>query len=300
MLTGTDMIKILNEYSNLLVAISTIVLAIITAFYVVYTKRMLKEMIKAREDDKRPYLVVDVFATDRVFHLAVQNIGKTSAQNVLFTFDKTVEVRWKKLNDLPLFKDELDEFLPDKEFVFMLGADHLFLSDAKDETKYPSVFTISVAYTYFDGSRKDRQNFKINLEKYRHTKQRPNELVKMQSELGEKITKTMESLAASLEKLSKVEAITSPSGLDISHGSLYKLSTLLGSKHKVKFNLNLVTVSELMEIFYIKTDLGEKIIEQREVKGLFESYDDLKTIEGMTDDIIEAIKEQTFISNPYF
>lgn len=296
------MIEVLNNYSNFAVALFTLLLVLVTIVYAVFTRQMVKEMQATRQADLRPYLIIDSIVIGRMFYLVIKNNGKTAAEKVSFKFDKSVENIWKKkIEELPLFKGGMTFFPPGKEFVVTLGPTYFFLSNKKEEIKYPSNFTIIVEYSYFNKI-KTTESTTIDLEEYMDTRSYPNEMVKSLETLDGTLKKGLDSIAKSAEKLSKIEAIASPSGLDISHGTVNRILEIFNenAKYKIKLNLNLATLPELVNFLEIELKTLEKILEKRYENGYFESFDELKDVEGMTDDLIEKLKKQTFICNPHF
>lgn len=296
------MIEVFNNYSNFAVAFFTLLLVLVTIVYAVFTRQMVKEMQVTRQADLRPYLIIDTIIIGQMFYLVIKNNGKTTAEKVNFKFDRSIENMWKKkIEELPLFKEGIAFFPPGKEFVVTLGPTYLFLSNKKEEIKYPSNFTIIVKYSYFDKI-KTTESTAINLEEYMDTRSYPNEIIKSLETLDGTLRKGLESIAKSAEKLSKIEAIASPSGLDISHSTVYRILEIFNenAKHKIKLNLNLATLSELVDFLEIETKTLEKILEKRYEKGYFESFDELKDVEGMTDELLEKLEKQTFICNPRF
>ncbi len=177
----------------------------------------------------------------------------------------------------------------------------MFLSNKKEEIKHPSNFTIIVEYSYFDKF-KTTESTVINLEEYMNTSSYPNEMVKSLETLNETLKKGLDSIITSAEKLSKIEAIASPSGLDISHSTVNRILEIFNkeAKHKIKLNLNLATLSELVDFLEIEPKTVEKVLEKRYEKGYFESFDELKNVEGITDELLEKLEKQTFICNPRF
>lgn len=295
------MVEILNQYANLLIALLTGILVFTTIAYAYFTWRIVKETQLNREADLRPYLIISTVAIGQMFYLIIKNTGKTAARKVSFKFDKSVENIWKKkIDELPLFQDGIAFFPPCKEYVVVLGQSGLFLGEKRDNIKHPSTFTIFVEYLYLNKKQTCEETI-INLEEYMHTTPQPNEIVKSIEKLNENLTKGLDQLTKSAEKMAKIEALVSPSGLDISQGTMYQLSEIFNEKgkQKIKFNLNLSTISELVCFLEIEPQLAEKILERREWNQFFKSFDELKEIEGMTDAVLEKIIRQTFLCNPY-
>ncbi len=297
-----EVINYLNKYSNLVMALMSILLFLVTFAYAIFTRRMLKEMRLAREADLRPYLLIDVFHVDTIFYLLLKNSGRTAAKNVKFNLDKTVEVIFnKKLNEMPLFKHGVTIFPPEKEFIIKLGSAYMFLGEERNEARHPSRFEIIVEYSYLNGL-KTKETVVINLQEFFQTNPRPDAVAKSIKELSDTINKSLNSIAQSSEKLSRIEEIFSPTGINISQGSLYRLAEVIreSSKDKIRFDLNLSTLMELVELLGIDLKIAENILTKRWSDGYFRSFDDLKDIEGVTDEVIDSLKKQTFICTPNF
>ena len=297
------MLPILNQYSNLIVAGTTAILVVVTICYAVFTRRLVKEMIKTREADLRPYIIVDTIRREQRFYLLVRNAGRTPAEKVYFTFDETIEnVRKKKIDEIPLFKNGIEILLPGKEYVIHLGPLQLFLNKDADKVKFPASFSINVEYSYFQGIRKEKQTFTINLEEYIHTEYFPNELVRTIESLSSSINNQLKLLADNMEHLTKLEAIAKPSGLEISQGTIYRISRMLNKEAKghIRLDLNLATLSELIQFLDIEPSMAEKVLMRRYSKGYFKSYEDIKGLEGMTDELFDKFQKKTIIYNPNF
>jgi len=168
-----------------------------------------------------------------MFYLVIKNNGKTAAERVGFKFDRSIENMWKKkIEELPLFKEGITFFPPGKEFVVTLGPTYLFLSNKKEEIKYPSNFTIIVKYSYFDKIKKT-ESTTINLEEYMDTRSYPNEIIKSLETLDGTLRKGLESIAKSAEKLSKIEL---PSWMSVD--SIKKTGKILGLPKTEDFERN--------------------------------------------------------------
>src|SRR4030042_3713674 len=236
-------LTVLNQFSNLIIAGASVLLFVVTAIYALFTRRMVKEMQLARIDDLRPYIVVDSILIGSMFYLTIKNAGKSAAQNVTFSIDRNVETRWKnKMQEMSLFKSGIAFFAPGKEFIIDLGPHWLFLGKDNDAAKYPRTFSIIVEYYYFKKIKARESSF-INLEEYLQTRAYPNEIVKAIEVAGETIEKGLSSIENSAQKLSKLEELSSPTGLDLSQGTLYRLVGQQSKEaaEKIKFDINLTT-----------------------------------------------------------
>ncbi len=297
------MLPTLNQYSNLIVAGVTTILVVVTVFYVAFTRRLVKEMIKTREADLRPYIIVDTIRREQRFYLVVRNAGRSPAEKVCFTLDKIIENVWKrKLDEIPLFKNGIEILLPGKEYVIHLGPLQLFLNKDADKVKFPASFSINVEYSYFQGIKKQKEKFRINLEEYIYTEYFPNEIVKTIESLSSSIGSQLNSLARNMENLAKLEALVNPSGLEISQGTIYRILQMLNKEAKghIRLDLNLATLSELIQFLDIEPSMAEKVLMRRYSNGYFKSYEDIKGLEGMTDELLDKFKEKTIIYDPNF
>ena len=297
------MLPILNQYSNLIVAGTTAILVVVTICYAVFTRRLVKETIKTREIDLRPYIIVDITLRGQRFYLLIRNAGRTPAEKVYFTFDKSVENMWtRKIEEISLFKDGIEILMPGKEYVVSLGPSQLYLSKDADTVKYPARFSINVEYSYFQGIRKQKEKFIINLEEYRNTERFPDELVKTVELLSTSIDNQLRYLVKSMEKLANLEAIVKPSGLEISQGTTYRILGMLtkDAPEHIKLDLNLATLSELIQFLDIEPSMAETVLMGRYSKGYFKSFDDVKGLEGMTDELLGKFQKKTIIYNPNF
>jgi len=291
-----------NQYSNLIIAVTSVLLFIVTAIYALFTRRMVREMQLARIDDLRPYIIIDTVLIGSMFHLIIKNAGRTAARKVSFKIDKNMETIWKnKMHEMPLFKAGIVFFAPGKEFVIDLGPHWLFLGKNNDESKYPKSFAITVEYCYFDNIKATESSL-INLEEYFQTRPYPNEVTKAIENAGAAIGAGLSSIAKSSEKLSRLEELSSPTGLDLSQRTLYHLSRILNkdNKEEIKFDMNLASLKDLVLYLGLNIVLAEKILEKRCTQGYFKSYDDLKDVEGMTKEVLDNLKKQAIIYNPNY
>ncbi len=297
------MLPILNQYSNLIVAGATATLVVVTICYAVFTWRLVKETRITREADLRPYIIVDTILRRGRFHLVVKNIGRSPAENVLFSFDKSFENMFgRRIEEFSLFKNGIRLLQSGKEYVIHLGMSHLFLKNEADKEKYPSSFSIYVEYSYFQGIKKHKEEFAINLEEYANTEHFPNELVESLDSLSSSVNKQLNSLADDMEKLAKLEAMVKPSGLEVSQGTTYRILGMLNreAKEHLRLDLNLATLSELIQFLDIEPSMAEKVLEHRYSIRYFKSYEDIKGLEGMTDELLDKFQKKTIIYNPNF
>jgi DNA uptake protein ComE-like DNA-binding protein len=263
---------------------------------------MAKEMQMTRIADLRPYISIDVVLVGSLFYFIIRNKGKSAAESVKLKFDKDVETMWKKkFSEFVIFQSGISYFGPGKEYIISLGPPWAFLGEKADTGKHPKSFVITTEYKYLhDYIAKETAT--INLDEFLNTRAYPNEIAKVVENIGDAAGKHLNSLARSVEKLSKLEDIVNPTGLAISQGTLYRIAGMINeeTRDKIKFDLNLSTVMELVAFLGIELNTAEKIIEKRHGANYFESFEDLKDIDGMTDEVLDRLRKRTFISTSYY
>ena len=93
-----DILKLINQNSNL-------ILAFLTAVYVVFTYRILKAnkgmleanrdlikfMVEENEKNWRPYILIRTYDKGFINCLLIKNVGKSAAENVKFKLKEGVE-----------------------------------------------------------------------------------------------------------------------------------------------------------------------------------------------------------------
>lgn len=141
-----EILDFLNPYSNLIVAISTVVLTVITALILIQNSKFIKSQYKPniivglRQDEHSPNLI-DIY---------VENVGTSPAHSVLFNTDWSTVIEKQKgnvkttLGDISFLKNGIPMLAPGQKHT------HLLLSTYDDFT--PDPFEIEV--TYYDSSGK--------------------------------------------------------------------------------------------------------------------------------------------------
>ncbi|MBN1787699.1 MAG: hypothetical protein JW806_04825 [Sedimentisphaerales bacterium] len=183
-------------------------LAILTGLYVVLTYLILRSSKKAFIESIRPYITIktDIDPASRTVCLKISNTGKTSAENLRLSMNKVfcpidikrdennngklVPYQRSALNDVYLFKKEIQTFPPGQEIIFYLGeASHIFKDDFREKT--PLQFSITAEYNYQKSKKKEETV--IDLEVYRLSQLEP---------LGRTI-KTLQGIENAIRKLKK-------------------------------------------------------------------------------------------------
>ncbi|GAA2965329.1 hypothetical protein [Actinokineospora diospyrosa] len=110
--------------------------------------RQLAAARKLREEQARPYIVVDIvpgLTSRKLLDLVVTNIGKSPAYDLRITFDpapeRTDEIGEFKLKDARILAEKTPMFAPGREF-------RMFFDSAVDRTKsqLPMSFAVKVEY----------------------------------------------------------------------------------------------------------------------------------------------------------
>lgn len=142
--------------------ILTGLLVLITGFYAWATYRMLRAnekviavMKEQSEAMTRPY--VNAFpvleADNPIFYLRIKNTGKTAAQNLKLSIDKSFfkfgeERKENNLSEHRAFKDVITSFHPGSEIDFSLAQGFVVFGDKANEETMPTEFTVVAEYSY--------------------------------------------------------------------------------------------------------------------------------------------------------
>lgn len=144
-------------------------LFIITAFYAWATFRILRAnervvevMHEQAEAITRPYVSVSpILEPDNpIFYLRISNSGKTAAQKLKLTIDKSFHKFGKKSGESDLashaaFNEVIESFQPGAEIVFSLAQSFKIFGEEADKELLPQSFTITAEYSYKDKSVKE-------------------------------------------------------------------------------------------------------------------------------------------------
>ena len=144
--------------------ILTGILVVITAFYAWVTFRILKaneKVVRAMHEQAeamtRPYISIVPFVEidNPIFYLRISNIGKSAANNLRFTLEKSFykfgEIsKEKNLSNLNVFNHTIDSFPPNAEIVFSLAQGFKLFDDKADKDILPQSFCITAEYSFRD------------------------------------------------------------------------------------------------------------------------------------------------------
>jgi hypothetical protein len=141
--------------------VSTPLLAILTAGYVVLTFFLLRSSQKVMQEQIRPYVVVSLPVDSNFIWLSVRNVGNRPALNVKINISPSLETlskdgRFKGMAD-PLLKQS---FLPPNYEVKNMISTTLHANDVKPEKR---IFTISYSYSDSTGRNYPHPSYTIDM-----------------------------------------------------------------------------------------------------------------------------------------
>jgi len=129
-----------------------------------FARSQVKEARELREEQNRPFVVVDLDSPQRpFFDLVVKNIGTSMACNVRFDFDSMPEstMSHASLDRLKVFRDGISNFPPGKEFRTLFdSAIKRFPADL------PDVYSVRVSYEDQEGKRRFEETMDIDFGLY--------------------------------------------------------------------------------------------------------------------------------------
>lgn len=117
-----NLLKYLDNHSGSASVVVNVVLTAVTATYVVLTRKMLKEMQKARE----PFVVVDVELPDPMLRLIISNLGQSPARDIHFSVLKdlpslSLENKDSGIKEMPVMKTGISSLAPGRSLKFIVG-----------------------------------------------------------------------------------------------------------------------------------------------------------------------------------
>lgn len=154
----------------MMIEILTGVLVFITAFYAWSTFRILRAnekvvevMHEQAEAVSRPYVTVTLALEpdNPIFYLRITNIGKTNANNLKLSIDKSFHKFGEKAGEADLasfaaFNNIIESFPPGSEIVFSLAQSFRLFREDADQEILPQSFTITAEYSYENKTVKEK------------------------------------------------------------------------------------------------------------------------------------------------
>lgn len=162
----------------MIIELLTAALVIITAFYAWATYRILRaneKVVEAMQEQavavSRPYVVIaPVLEVDNpIFYLRISNTGRTAAQNLRLTMDKSFfkfgeKGESRNLASFTAFTQPIDSFPPGSEVTFSLAQGFKVFAGDSESPGMPHTFSIAASYE-FAGRRVEEVN-RIDLRPY--------------------------------------------------------------------------------------------------------------------------------------
>jgi len=154
------------------------ILVLITGFYAWATFRILRAnekvvevMHEQAEAVTRPYIsVAPILEPDNpIFYLRISNSGKTAANKLKLTIDKSFYKFGEKSGERDLatfaaFNQVIESFPPGAEITFSLAQSFVLFAEDADKEILPQSFTITAEYSY--GEKTVKEDNIIDLKAY--------------------------------------------------------------------------------------------------------------------------------------
>jgi hypothetical protein len=125
--------------------------------------RQVYEARKLREEQARPFVVVD-FEPDFLVYLTVENLGRTMARDVSIQFDKPLETtfeRPREIDETPLFREPIPTLPPGKKIRVLFDQ-----FPARLEAGLALTFDVDVSYKGPTGKKRWKDSYRLDLGMY--------------------------------------------------------------------------------------------------------------------------------------
>ncbi len=157
-------IQLLAAIAQLIAAVTTIVLVVLTWRYVTQTKNMVKEMKATREEQSRPYVIVDLDSeAGNTIDLVVRNLGLTAARDIRINIDPPLIGReGREINRLSFIENGIPSLPPRKEIRALIDFGPDFFNSGK-----PLQYTATVSYSPLLGDLVYEDKYVLDLNIYR-------------------------------------------------------------------------------------------------------------------------------------
>ena len=162
MKTAFDLLNYIESHSAIVQAISTVLLVLITGWYVY----LMKKLIVTTKEAKRPYVFVELQGEGAFFlEIVIQNSGEMSAENVKFKIIKDlVDSDGKNLSTYVPFKLGFATIPPQRRYKYDFFVSNDFFKKPPNEL----IFELDVEYK--SGTSKYEDKFSIDLAPFRSLK----------------------------------------------------------------------------------------------------------------------------------
>lgn len=132
--------------------------------------RQVRHASKQREDQTRPYVIVDFEFRGWEVLISMRNIGATPAMNVQVVFDPLLQTpRMEDLEDMTVFNDGVPMLAPGRVIAIPFGHGPEFFEDGAAE-RLPLQYRAKVEYSAHGSRRRYKDaELVLDLGPYRHT-----------------------------------------------------------------------------------------------------------------------------------
>lgn len=206
----------------------------------------------------RPLILVDTFIRhSTVVYLSIKNVGSEVAVDVKLKPDKDLQLREERdIEGIPIFSRGIKFFPPDKEFVFWYGT----FPEIVNGDKKPSSFNIKVTYNKLtDPLTEYSDEFHIDIRDYHFTTSKTSLIEDEIKNMREAINKLTNELSRKMDKLSYLENIAGPTGLQLSINTLRNIKHILNQEPLEKIDASYLSHKAFMEILGVDFETAYKI-----------------------------------------
>jgi hypothetical protein len=138
---------------------------VILVLAAVLTWRQVKEAQRVREEQSRPFVLIDFHTFSTVVEFRIKNIGSTLARDVRFLFDQPLETTLADQNwnpaDLNIFKTGMPSLAPGKEVTVLFDQ-----FPARIEKGLPLTYRVAVTYTDSRGKNRYEEPIVLDMNMY--------------------------------------------------------------------------------------------------------------------------------------
>ncbi len=240
--------------------------------------------VRNRQSILPPLVNVDIeIEHGFLVYLSITNIGSQTAEDVTFTWSPSLKP-WIDSQGPNLFTRGLKYLPPNRNYRLMYDGINEALAP---ENENPSAFDILATYKHPQTGQRVTDSFHIDLMDYWNTSVLHSELY----DHGTKIKEAIDKATSEINKLNShvdyIKNISGPTGLDLSVSSLKNLQHIAQGRNQIeRMDPRVWDYRVFMEVLGVDASMAMRL------RSFFRSRDekkDLRTIEGMSDGLLEQI-----------
>lgn len=147
-----------------LAQLGTVGTALVALFAAIFAALQVRELRRTREDQVRPYVIVDIqpgATWDNLFDLVIENIGSTPAHGVTFEFEPPLEQSDDSgypISESVLLREGVLMLPPGRKIRAFFDASH-----KRIDTDLPMRYSVTVRLKNSNGKRQPAQRYTIDL-----------------------------------------------------------------------------------------------------------------------------------------